>query len=69
MCQLAKHFINNSYGRALSDLKFILIEQVATKTEKFLEHREGFWQARLLTYEPHGFNAKKNSIRGDVANF
>ena len=68
-CRLVNHFIDNSCSHNLSDLKFILIEQVTTKTEKFLEYREGYWQAQLWTYEPYGFNAKKNSIRGDVANF
>ena len=68
-CQLVNHFIDNSCCHTLSDLKFILIEQVATKTEKFLEYREGYWQAQLWTYEPYGFNAKTNSIQGDVANF
>ena len=64
------HFIDNSCTHTLSDLKFILIEQVATETEKFLEYRGGYWQAPLWTYEPYGFNAKKkDSIRGDVANF
>ena len=57
------------YHPNLKDLKFILIEQVTTKTEKFLEYREGYWQAQFWTYEPYGFNAKRNSIRGDVANF
>ena len=68
-CHLGNHFIDNSCSHTLSDLKFVLIEQVATKTEKFVEHREGYWQVQLWTYEPHGFNAKNNSIRGDNANF
>ena len=68
-CRLVNHFIDNSCSHTLSDLKFILIEQVATKTEKFLEYREGYWKAQLWTYEPYDFSAKKNSIRGDVANF
>ena len=68
-CRLVNHFIGNSCSHTLSDLKFILIEQVAAKTEKFFEHSEEYWQAQLLTYEPYGFNAKKNPIRGDVANF
>ena len=57
--QLVNHFIDNSCGHALFDLKFILVEQVATETEKFLEYREGYWQTQLWTYEPYGFNAKK----------
>ena len=68
-CRLVNHFIDNSCSHTLFDLKFILIEQVATKTEKFWGHREGYWQAQLWTCELYGFNAKKNSIRGDVANF
>ena len=65
-CGLVNHFIDNSCSHTLSDLKFILIEQVTTKTEKFLEYREGYWQAQLWTCEPYGFNAKKefNSGRG-----
>ena len=59
-CQLVDHFIDNLGSHTLSDLKFILIEHIATKIEKFLEHREGYWQAQLWTYEPHGSNAKKN---------
>ena len=68
-CRLVNHFIGNSCSHTLSDLKFILIEQVAAKSEKFLKYREGYWQAQLWTYEPYGFNAKKNSIQGDIANF
>ena len=60
--RLVNHFIDNSCSHTLSDLKFILIEQVATKTEKFLEYREGYWQAQLWTFEPHGFNAKKKEF-------
>ena len=63
-CRLVSHFIDNSCSQTLSDLKFILIEQVATKTEKFLEYREGYWQAQLWTYEPYGFNAKKEFSSG-----
>ena len=63
MCRLVNHLIDNSYNHTLPDLKFILTEQVATKTEKFLEDREGFWQAQLWTYEPYGFNAKKIQFR------
>ena len=39
-CWLVNHFIDNSCSHTLSNLKFILTEQVATKTEKFLEYRE-----------------------------
>ena len=46
-------------AHTLSDFKFILIEQVAAKTEKFLEYSEGNWQAQLWTYEPYGLNAKR----------
>ena len=67
-CRLVNHFIDNSCSHTLSDLKFILIEQVATKIEKSLEYRDGYWQAQLWTYEPYGFNAKKNSVWGEVAN-
>ena len=56
-CRLVNHFIDNSCSHTLPDLKIILIEQVATKTEKFLWHRKGHWQAQLWTYEPYGFNA------------
>ena len=67
--RLVHHFIDNSCSHTLSDLKFILIEQVATKTEKFLEYWESHWQAQLWAYEPYGFNAKTNLIQGDIANF
>ena len=63
-CRLVNHFIDNSCSHTLADLKFVLIEQVATKTDTFLEHREGYWQAQLWTYEPHGFNAKKEFNSG-----
>ena len=63
-CSLVNHFIDNSCSHTLADLKFVLIEQVATKTDTFLEHREGYWQAQLWTYEPHGFNAKKEFNSG-----
>ena len=68
-CRLVNHFIDNSCSHTLSDLKFVLIEQVATKTEKFLEHREDYWQAQLWTYELTALMHKKNPIRGDDANF
>ena len=58
-CRLVNHFIDNSHDHQLSHLKFILIEQVSTKTEDFLEKREGYWQVQLWTYEPYGFNARK----------
>ena len=61
-CRLVNHFIDNSCSHTLSDLKFLLIEQVATKTEKFLERREGYWRAQLWTYEPHGFNTRKKEF-------
>ena len=63
-CRLVNHFIDNSHDRQLSHLKFILIEQVSTKTEHFLEKREGCWQAQLWTYEPYGFNARKEFNSG-----
>ena len=63
-CRQVNHFIDNSCGQTISDLKFILIEQVATKIEKFLKHREGFQNMNLMVSIE-----KKNSIRGDVANF
>ena len=63
-CRLVNHFIDNSCSHTLSDLKFIFIEQVTTKTEKFLEYREGYWQAQLWTYEPYGFNPKKELNSG-----
>ena len=49
-CRLVNHFIDNSCSHTLADLKFVLTEQVATKTDTFLEHREGYWQAQLWTY-------------------
>ena len=55
-CRLVNHFIDNSCSNTLSDIKFILIEQ---KAEKFLDDREGYWQAQLWAYEFYGFNAKK----------
>ena len=68
-CLLVNHFIDNSCSHTLADLKFVLIEQVATKTDTFLEHSEGYWQAQLWTYESHGLTQRKNSIQGDIANF
>ena len=38
-CHLVNHFIDNSHDHHLSHFKFILIEQVSTKTEDFLEKR------------------------------
>ena len=58
------HFIDNAHDHPLSNLKFVLIEQVSTKTEEFLEQREGYWQAQLWAYEPYGFNAKKEFNSG-----
>ena len=46
-CRIVNHFIDNSYSHTLADRKFVLIEQLATKTDTFLEHREGYWQAQL----------------------
>ena len=63
-CRLVNHFIDNAHDHPLSSLKFVSIEQVSTKTEEFLEQREGYWQAQLWTYEPHGFNAKKEFNSG-----
>ena len=34
-CRLVNHFIDNSCSHTLADLKFVLIEQVATKTDTF----------------------------------
>ena len=58
------HFIDNAHDHPLSSLKFVLIKQVSTKTEEFFEQREGYWQAQLWTYEPYGFNAKKEFSSG-----
>ena len=63
-CRLVNHFIDNAHDHPLSSLKFVLIEQVSTKTEEFLEQRVGYWQAQLWTYEPYGFNAKKDFNSG-----
>ena len=41
-CCLVNRFIDNSHDQQLSHLKFILIEQVSTKTEDFLKKR-GYW--------------------------
>ena len=61
------HFIDNAYDHPLASLKFVLIEQVSIKTEKFLEQREGYWQAQLWTYEPYGFNVRKSlTLEEDV---
>ena len=63
-CRLVNHFNDNSHNHQLSDLKFVLIEQVSIKTEDFLEQTEGYWQAQLRTYEPCGFNARKEFNSG-----
>ena len=39
-CRLVNHFIDNAHDHPFSSLKFVLIEQVSTKTEEFLEQRE-----------------------------
>ena len=41
-CHLVNHFIDNAHDHPSSSLKFVLIEQVSTKTEEFLEQREGY---------------------------
>ena len=67
-CRLVNHFIDNLCSHTLSDLRLILIEQVATKTENFLEHRD----IGKLSFGHMNLKAlmrKKNSIRGDVATF
>ena len=56
-CRLVNHFIDNLCSHTLADLKFVLIEQVATTGR-------GYWQAQFWTYEPHGFNAKKEFNSG-----
>ena len=63
-CRLVNNFIDNAHDHPLSGLKFVLIEQVSTKNEEFLEQREGYWQAQLWTYEPYGFSAKKEFNSG-----
>ena len=63
-CHVVNHFIDNSHDHKLFNLKFVLIEQVSTKTEDFLEKREGYWQAQLWTYEPCGFTARKEFNSG-----
>ena len=68
-CRLVNHFIDNSSDHPLDCLKFTLIEQISNKTEKDLEEREGYWQAQLWTFEPFGFNAKKNLIQAGVVSF
>ena len=60
-CCLVNHFIGNAHDHPLSSLKFVSIEQVSIKTEKFLEQREGYWQAQLWTY---GFNVKTECNSG-----
>ena len=55
---------DNSCSHTLADLKVVLIEQVATKTDTILEHREGYWLAQLWPYEPDGFNARKGFNSG-----
>ena len=55
-CRLVNHSIENAHDHLLSNLKFVLIEQVSIKAKKFLKQREGYWQAELWTYEPYGFN-------------
>ena len=62
-CRLVNHFIDN-YHDQLSNLKFVSIEQVSTKTEDFLEQREGYWKTQLWTYQPYGVNARKEFISG-----
>ena len=69
MCHLVNHFIDNFHHHQLSNLKFVLIEQVSAKTEDFLEQREGYWQAQLWTYEPCGFNARKEFNSGRRSEF
>ena len=68
-CCLVNHFIDNAHDHPLSSLKFVLIEKVSTKTDKFLEQREGHWQAQLWTYEPYAFNAKKEFNSGRIREF
>ena len=63
-CRLVNHFIDSFHHHQLSNLKFVLIEQVSTKAEDFLEQREGYWQDQLWTYEPYGFNARKEFNSG-----
>ena len=63
-CRLVNHFIDNSSDHLLDCLKFTLTEQVSNKTEKDLEEREGYWQAQLWTFEPFGFNDKKEFNSG-----
>ena len=63
-CRLVNHFIDSFHHHQLSNLKFVLIEQVSTETEDFLEQREGYWQAQLWTCDPYGFNARKEFNSG-----
>ena len=63
-CHLVNHFIDNAHDHPLSSLKFVLIEQASTKIEEFLEEREGYWQGQFWTYEPYGFNGKKEFNSG-----
>ena len=68
-CQLVNHFIDNLCSNTLSDLNINLIKQVTTKTEKFLEYKEGYWQAQLWRYELYGFNAKQEFNSGRCYEF
>ena len=62
-CRLVNYFIDNGSDHPLDCLKFTLIEQVSNKTED-MEEREGYWEAQLWTFEPFGFNAKKEFNSG-----
>ena len=60
-CRLVNHFIGNSGDHPLDCLKFTL---VSNKAEKDLEEREGYCQAQPWTFEPFGFNVKKEFNSG-----
>ena len=64
-----KHFIDNTHDQPLFSLKFVIIEQVSTKTEEFLEQREGYWQAHCGLMNLMVSMLRKNLTLEEEVNF
>ena len=66
-CHLVNHFIDNFHHHQLSNLKFVLIEQVSTKTKIFLNKEKDTGRPNCGLMSPMALMLGKNLIlRGNV---
>ena len=69
---MVTHFLDNDECIFLKDAKVIIIEHIIDehfKSEKYLEHREGYWQAELFSIIPYGMNKRQEFEGGQRKRF